>query len=551
MEPQVYFNNIEQQIISELEKAKYSIWFASEKITSNRIYNVLIRKASSGTSIEILTSHDSLNELLNIELEKKGCKFYYIKEEFKDKIIQNPFCIIDLNTVISGSYNWANEDFNVKGNIILTRDSRNFAEQFADEFNIAKQNIIIKINPSYNSDELNVTAEKIMEDNLHENTSERRWWKSIDNINLKISLYKNILEPLHPTIEDDPSDEQIRKMWEYESLYLSCTTITRKESSLKGIEKLTKLKTLIISGNWLFNSLEHIEKLENLEKLYLTDVIIFNLKGIENLKKLRIFQCKGNLLNFINEKLVVLTKLTQLEELLISSNMKTNITNLDFVEKLTNLKIFTITDCKISNIEPISKLVNLRELNVSNNRIFSLRPIKNLINLKVLNFSLNKVRQLSHLSDLKQIKSLECSYNKIKSLDSIENFINLEHLDCSFNPINSLEPIKTLYNLNNLNCSFSSVKSLDPLKELKKVKTISIQYTRISSLKSLLKLDDLEYLYYNYLNNSEINDIKERFPNAKLIDQKIPVVFEKIYGFRNFFGLYMHKLFPIKIKYRQ
>jgi phosphatidylserine/phosphatidylglycerophosphate/cardiolipin synthase-like enzyme len=58
---------------------------------------------------------------------------FYEKSKLHENLMHNKFCIIDLKTVIHGSYNWTNRArFNDE--TIEVVNSREVAEKFSDEF---------------------------------------------------------------------------------------------------------------------------------------------------------------------------------------------------------------------------------------------------------------------------------------------------------------------------------------------------------------------------------------------------------------------------------
>ena len=85
-------------------------------------------------------------------------------------------------------------------------------------------------------------------------------------------------------------------------------------TSVKGLEKLTKLKELFLSDNQL-TSVKGLEKLTQLKELYLSNNQLTDVKGLE--------------------------KLTQLEKLHLTNNQLTDVRGL---EKLTQLKVLYLSD---------------------------------------------------------------------------------------------------------------------------------------------------------------------------------------------------------------
>ena len=128
-----HFEDIQKSIIDEIRKAKYMIWIAVAWFTDPVLYDELKKKKNQGVNIRLIISNDSNN---------KGSGLNYdVFETYKvDKfgayatnIMHNKFCIIDLKTVIHGSYNWT-KSANYHDEQITTDRGREIAEKFSDRF---------------------------------------------------------------------------------------------------------------------------------------------------------------------------------------------------------------------------------------------------------------------------------------------------------------------------------------------------------------------------------------------------------------------------------
>lgn len=133
METQAYFENIQEQIHSQLLNAKSRIDLAVAWVTDPVLFEVLCRKAQQGVFVRLMIYDDTINQKLSFsDLEKFNGKLYRISE----KLMHNKFCIIDSETVISGSYNWTiKAQNNNYENISVTTGDPIFAMQFIQEFN--------------------------------------------------------------------------------------------------------------------------------------------------------------------------------------------------------------------------------------------------------------------------------------------------------------------------------------------------------------------------------------------------------------------------------
>jgi internalin A len=89
------------------------------------------------------------------------------------------------------------------------------------------------------------------------------------------------------------------------------------------------------------------------------------------------------------------------------------------VEKITSLMA---TSANISNLDGIEKLVNLRLLALDVNEISDLKPLK----------------------DLDSLELLGLSHNEIRDVSSLEKLINLRKLSLYDNPLNNYKPLKDI-----------------------------------------------------------------------------------------------------------
>lgn len=136
MQTEAVFENIANRIIKEIQSAKKSIYIAVAWFTNKSIFEELLSKASEGCSIQIIISNDDINENSSIDfelLENVNGSVFKIGNGDRE-LMHNKFCVIDYNTVITGSYNWSYKAENNFENIVINSDDTSLAEQFVKEF---------------------------------------------------------------------------------------------------------------------------------------------------------------------------------------------------------------------------------------------------------------------------------------------------------------------------------------------------------------------------------------------------------------------------------
>lgn len=154
----VYFENIKEELLFELDKAKESILIAVCWFTDRELYDKLSEKLSCGIKISLIIHNDYINNrktgLPFQNLINKGCNFYF--SEGVNQMMHNKFCIIDKDVLINGSFNWTyHAEYNFE-NILIVKDQPEIISAFSEEFNrFAKlfDNIeTIKYNEIYNKE---------------------------------------------------------------------------------------------------------------------------------------------------------------------------------------------------------------------------------------------------------------------------------------------------------------------------------------------------------------------------------------------------------------
>lgn len=140
-ESDVLFEHQQEKIISEIRQAKYFIWVAVAWFTDEVLLKELIAKKEQGVNVQIIVDDDATNKKYGFEYEKYFETYRMPLKGYFDNIVHHKFCIIDLDTVMHGSYNWTNKaQYNRETLEIST--GREIAYKFADEFIALKTGIV-------------------------------------------------------------------------------------------------------------------------------------------------------------------------------------------------------------------------------------------------------------------------------------------------------------------------------------------------------------------------------------------------------------------------
>jgi len=125
--------DVRKIIIKHLDNASKKVFVAVAWFTDTILFSKLLELQDKGITVEIIITNHEFNRLDYSTIEKKGGFFAKIGSD--DQLMHMKFCIIDYDTVISGSANWSNRAFTVNneevtivsGNVQRTND---FVEEF-------------------------------------------------------------------------------------------------------------------------------------------------------------------------------------------------------------------------------------------------------------------------------------------------------------------------------------------------------------------------------------------------------------------------------------
>ena len=156
---------------------------------------------------------------------------------------------------------------------------------------------------------------------------------------------------LDENITDLSSIQDLRNL---ERLFLQGNDIR----SVKELSAFYKLKELSLANNKNLQSLEGIENLTQLEKLYVNKGALDSLKGLERAQNLRILQLMSNQITDISP----LTNLENLEQVILSYN---NISDLSALANKPRLKELQIYNNHITDITPLNNNQAMQIVGVS------------------------------------------------------------------------------------------------------------------------------------------------------------------------------------------
>jgi len=133
-EHDVVFSEIQETIVQGIRDAKYMIWVAVAWFTNQALIDELLAKQKQGVNVRLVISDEDANKRSYKQLSENFDLMLIPRRGWSDwNRMHDKFCIIDLEYVMHGSYNWT-KTANENDETLATALDRDFVKKFADEF---------------------------------------------------------------------------------------------------------------------------------------------------------------------------------------------------------------------------------------------------------------------------------------------------------------------------------------------------------------------------------------------------------------------------------
>jgi hypothetical protein len=133
--------DVKSIILEHLDDAESTVFVAVAWFTDTKLFKKLLEIQDKGIRVEvIITNHEfNHNSRNNYNLiDKNGGYFSMVGNDIK--LMHMKFCVIDFNTVISGSANWSKKAFSTNNEeVTIVIDNLQRANEFVEEFKSLKE----------------------------------------------------------------------------------------------------------------------------------------------------------------------------------------------------------------------------------------------------------------------------------------------------------------------------------------------------------------------------------------------------------------------------
>ncbi|WP_125761972.1 leucine-rich repeat domain-containing protein [Companilactobacillus hulinensis] len=174
------------------------------------------------------------------------------------------------------------------------------------------------------------------------------------------------------------------------------------------------------------------EDLLGIEDLYLPEIGIADIKGLEFARNLQ-------RINFRTNKISNISELKNLSSLYYLNLQDNKISDISGLNNLPLLYYLNLQDNEISEVSGLKNLPSLVELRLQNNKINNISELKDLPNLTDLILYNNKISDISGLEDLPSLRYVYLHSNKISDISGLKNLPSISYLDLSDNQITNFD----------------------------------------------------------------------------------------------------------------
>ncbi len=360
-----YFEYIQATILQELDETNTCVIVAVSWLTDVVLYHKLYSLARKGKKVEILLNYDDINLSSGIDFEKiqeAGGKIYWEYESAKS-LMHNKFCLIDNNTIITGSYNWTNRAKSNKENIIVIKEDYDNFSSFKNEFyRLINRSDLITTDT--------FSTIKYQNDSIPTYETFLEWWEN-SYIELRIGISESLFKRKYE-FSRIPSEQDFKLLTSTTALdleFVGNLLLSYKESIKQHFNDYNSLQAEYGYNLSRLNGIEQIKQLEYLDCSWNDIVDLEPLSYLLNLKYLDI-SYNGRIQSVLYDAemdLNPLKSLKKLEYLNILGNR--NIINFDALHYLKSLRTLDLSETNITEDEIEKLKFNLPDCEISINSI--------------------------------------------------------------------------------------------------------------------------------------------------------------------------------------
>lgn len=169
-----------------------------------------------------------------------------------------------------------------------------------------------------------------------------------------------------------------------------------------------------------------------------------------------------------------------------------SLTNLDFLQYMSNLRYLTFSGGKINDISAVTKIRGLNSLSLNYNDISDISPLANLPDLVSLELLGNKISDISALSNCTKLMTLSLCYNEISDISALSDLKNMSSILLDRNNISDISIVENMPNLSYLSLDGNNITDISYVSSLTNLSYLSFNHNNVSDISALSKINSLQ-----------------------------------------------------------
>ncbi|SDN87795.1 protein kinase domain-containing protein [Acetanaerobacterium elongatum] len=145
----------------------------------------------------------------------------------------------------------------------------------------------------------------------------------------------------------------------------------------------------------------------------------------------------------------------------------------------------------LTTLEDLKKLKNLKILNIALENISDLTPLSNIHTLEQIDLKHNPVEDVSPLASMNSLRELYLFETRVSDLSALSGCPMLKNIDVGKTYVTSFSAFKGINNLKNLSLKQAPIKNLIGIEKFSQLEQISLSNVADGNLSSLMKLPQL------------------------------------------------------------
>ena len=187
---------------------------------------------------------------------------------------------------------------------------------------------------------------------------------------------------------------------------------------------------------------------------------------------------------------------------------RTNVSDISFLEGMTQLDRLTLVEGSFEDLSVISGLTNVRDLELRKLDISDLSPIAGMTGLEELYLADMPVSDLSPLSGMTSLLQVKLRGMPISDLSPLANATEVRKLLIDEAEVADISPLRGMRNLRSVDLSSNPLSDLSPLEGMEDLRHVAVRKTEVEDVTVLATLPKLRSAHLDETNVADVSALE-------------------------------------------